>query len=326
MSTGGILYSFRRCPYAIRARLALAAAGVEVEVREVALKAKPPELLEASAKGTVPVLQRPRGETLEESLAILLWALDQHPAGPSIAAVVRHGEGAALLGECDGPFKRHLDGFRYGSSAEEHRQAALAILRRWNQRLEAWAPAGSDSAGLAPLEWGVMPFVRQFRLGDPEGFATEPGLEGLRSRLAAFEAGAAFGRVMAPPWAWRDPWRTPRWLYHLALEEHWQQARRLGVYAQSTRGMTLAEVGFIHASWSHQVEATWRRFYADAPPLRLLTIDPERLAAASIPLREEPAPGSGEPFPHIYGPLPVEAVRLARRWQPMAGPSERWPW
>ena len=75
MSPAGILYSFRRCPYAIRARLALEAARVEVEVREVALRAKPPELLEASPKGTVPVLVLQGGEVLEESLAILLWAL-----------------------------------------------------------------------------------------------------------------------------------------------------------------------------------------------------------------------------------------------------------
>jgi glutathione S-transferase len=83
--------------------------------------------------------------------------------------------------------------------------------------------------------------------------------------------------------------------------------------------MSLAEVGFIHASWSHQLEPTWRRFYADGPNLRLLRIDPERLAAAAIPVREEPAPGSGERFPHIYGALPIDAVRLAQRWEPRAG-------
>jgi glutathione S-transferase len=80
--------------------------------------------------------------------------------------------------------------------------------------------------------------------------------------------------------------------------------------------MSLAEVGFIHASRSQQVEPTWRRFYADGPALRLLRIDPERLAAAAIPVRDEPAPGSDELFPHIYGPLPIDAVRLAQPWEP----------
>jgi glutathione S-transferase len=352
MSPAGILYSFRRCPYAIRARLALAAAGVEVDVREVALKAKPPELLEASPKGTVPVLLRPTGEILTESLDILLWSLALDPEGRKAATDLRDGEASALVAECDGPFKGHLDGFRYGSlradsgtetvggrmTREEHRQAALAILHRWNTCLERgpWAgtaigrfeaasglerssPSGRpdlpELAGMAALDWALLPFVRQFRRTDPEGFAAEPGLGALRTRLAAFEASAELARVMAPPWAWPDPWRSPRWLFHLAMEEDWQEALRQGVYSRSTRGMSLAEVGFIHACWSHQLEPTWQRFYADGPALRLLSIDPERLAAAAIPVREEPAPGSGELFPHIYGALPIEAVRLARRWE-----------
>jgi glutathione S-transferase len=137
----------------------------------------------------------------------------------------------------------------------------------------------------------------------------------LQHRLATLEASAAFARVMAPPWAFRQPWRSPRWLYHLALEDDWQAARLQGAYTRSTRGMSLEEVGFIHASWSHQLVPTWRRFYSDDPPLRLLTIDPERLRAAAIPVREEPAPGSGERFPHIYGALPIDAVCLALPWE-----------
>jgi glutathione S-transferase len=120
--------------------------------------------------------------------------------------------------------------------------------------------------------------------------------------------------VLAPPWASRQIWRSPRWLYHLALEEDWQQARNEGVYSRSTRGKSLQEVGFVHASWSHQVEPTWQRFYGDGPELRLLVIDPSRLEAAGIPLREEPAPGSGERFPHLYGALPIGAVLLAERY------------
>ena len=180
--------------------------------------------------------------------------------------------------------------------------------------------AGGEPAWLELLEGAVLPFVRQFRLSDPGGFAREPGLEGLQRRLAAFEASGALARVLAPPWAWRHPWRSPRWLYHLALEDDWLEARRQGFYTHSTLGMTLAEVGFIHASWSQQVEPTWRRFYADGPPTRLLSIDPARLAAAAIPVREEPAPDSGELFPHIYGALPLEAVLLAQRWDPLAEP------
>ena len=317
MSAAGILYSFRRCPYAIRARLALAATGVELDVREVALRAKPPELLEASSKGTVPVLVCEGGDVLEESLAILLWALRQQERGGEAAEALEQGFGAMLIAECDGPFKRHLDGFRYGDGAasasekEGHRQEALAILRRWNSWLET---TDQVAPSFAPLGWAVLPFVRQFRRSDPEGLGREEGLERLKGWLAAFEASPALAQVLAPPWASRQIWRSPRWLYHLALEEDWQQARNAGVYSRSTRGKSLQEVGFVHASWSHQVEPTWQRFYGDGPELRLLVIDPSRLEAAGIPLREEPAPGSGERFPHLYGVLPIGAVLLAERY------------
>ena len=317
MSAAGILYSVRRCPYAIRARLALAATGVELDVREVALRAKPPELLEASSKGTVPVLVREGGDVLEESLAILLWALRQQERGGEAAEALEQGFGAMLIAECDGPFKRHLDGFRYGDGAasasekEGHRQEALAILRRWNSWLET---TDQVAPSFDALGWAVLPFVRQFRRSDPEGLGREEGLERLKGWLAAFEASPALAQVLAPPWASRQIWRSPRWLYHLALEEDWQQARNAGVYSRSTRGKSLQEVGFVHASWSHQVEPTWQRFYGDGPELRLLVIDPSRLEAAGIPLREEPAPGSGERFPHLYGALPIGAVLLAERY------------
>ncbi|MFM7642939.1 MAG: DUF952 domain-containing protein [Cyanobium sp.] len=319
MTAQALLYSFRRCPYAIRARLALAQAQLEVEVREVALKAKPPELLDASAKGTVPVLQTADGMVIEESLAIMGWALGQTPAGQQAWQGLENGPGAALIATCDGPFKLHLDGFRYRTGhPNNHRRAAIAILQDWNGWLEALAVdrAEAPPAWLEPLGWAVLPFVRQFRVRDPEGFEGEPGLEALKGWLAAFEASEALARVMAPPWAWRQSWRSPRWLYHLALESDWQEARRQGLYSRSTRGKSLAEVGFLHASWSPQVEATWGRFYSDGPELRLLVIDPARLASAAIPLREEPASGSGERFPHIYGPLPIEAVLLAERYIP----------
>jgi glutathione S-transferase len=73
-------------------------------------------------------------------------------------------------------------------------------------------------------------------------------------------------------------------------------------------------VGFIHLSAAHQVEATAQRFYGDLPPgeVVLLSIDPQRLAAAGLELRSEPAPATGELFPHLYGALPLEAVLLAQ--------------
>ena len=312
---GPVLYSFRRCPYAMRARLALAAAGQVVELREVSLKAKAPELLEASAKGTVPVLVQADGAVLEESLEIMRWALEQ--ADPLGWLQADGAETAALIAQNDGPFKRHLDRFkypdRYGEvDPLEHRAAALAILREWEQRL---AVGGWLLGGQATLaDWALLPFVRQFRLAAPDGFAAEPALDSLKDWLARFEHSELLARVMDSPWAERRCWRSPRWLYHLALASDWQQARQLGEYRISTRGQSLEQVGFIHASYVDQLEGTHERFYADLSDLRLLVIDPTRLEANGIEVRPEAAPGSGELFPHLYGPLPLDAVCLVERW------------
>jgi glutathione S-transferase len=359
-----ILYSFRRCPYAIRARLALQAAGLrpglDLELREVALRAKPPELLRASAKGTVPVLLIPansaQGPTvLDQSLAIMAWALERHDPGdwqrlgPGPAAAEQRRHMAALIEQNDGPFKYHLDRFKYAGrypagEPGEHRAAVLAILRQWNRLLEqggAGPPEGAAGAGdgrdWTDLGWGrgawllgerpsladaaLLPFVRQFRLADPSGFDAESDLTALQRWLHQGITSAAMAAVLAPPWGLRQPWRSPSWIYHLALTEEWQAAQRQGSYRRSTRGLSLEQVGFIHASRADQLAATYRRFYGDAGPVTLLTIDPQRLTA---PLRYEPAPqGSAEKvgdessdggekgselFPHIYGPLPLAAV------------------
>ena len=312
---GPVLYSFRRCPYAMRARLALAAAGQVVELREVSLKAKAPELLEASAKGTVPVLVQADGAVLEESLEIMRWALEQ--ADPLGWLQADGAETAALIAQNDGPFKRNLDRFkypdRYGEvDPLEHRAAALAILREWEQRLAVGGWLLGAQATLA--DWALLPFVRQFRLADPDGFAAESALDSLKDWLARFEHSELLARVMDSPWAERRCWRSPRWLYHLALASDWQQARQLGEYRISTRGQSLEQVGFIHASYVDQLEGTHERFYADLSDLRLLVIDPTRLEANGIEVRPEAAPGSGELFPHLYGPLPLDAVCLVERW------------
>ena len=318
-----ILYSFRRCPYAIRARLALAAAGlrpgVNLELREVHLQAKPPELLEASAKGTVPVLVL-GAQVLDESLAIMRWALERRDplgwlAGWSPAQLA---DMEALIATNDGPFKQHLDRFKYpdryqGEPASTNRLAGLTILRRWNEQLGAGGWLLGDRPSLP--DYALLPFVRQFRLVDPAGFDAEPQIEALQAWLGRFLAGPELAAALEEPWAARAAWRSPGWLYHLALGPEWQAARADGMYRRSTRGRSLEEVGFIHLSNAHQVEATAALFYGDLPAgaVLLLTIDPQRLAAAALEVRFEQA-GGGEPFPHLYGPLPLEAVLRAEPW------------
>ena len=123
-----ILYSFRRCPFAMRARWALLEAGLVVHWREIELKRKPLEMLECSGKGSVPVMVLPNGTVIDESEAVMRWALAQaDPRGLLLS------DGAsALISENDGVFKHHLDRFKYtdrypGESRDEHRDAGLRL-------------------------------------------------------------------------------------------------------------------------------------------------------------------------------------------------------
>ena len=317
-------------------------------VREVILKAKPPELQAASRKATVPVLvltdlpdtsaDRAGSEVLDESLAIMHWALDR--ADPKGWWQGRsHADRSAieaLIAQNDGPFKHHLDRFKYAGrfaagghqDKDHHRREALAILRQWNQRLGSAGVESTPGFGTGGwllgdepslADWALLPFVRQFRIADPAGFDAEPQLEALQRWLQRFLASAELATVMAAPWTTRSPWRSPGWLYHLALTDDWQMARANdAAYRISSRGHTLEEIGFIHLSGAHQVAGTAGRFYGDLPAgaVTLLVIDPARLLQANLEVRHEPAPGTGEQFPHLYGPLPLAAVIHSEPWMP----------
>jgi glutathione S-transferase len=254
---------------------------------------------------------------LAESLEIMHWARSHQTSAqaPGIGC-------EDLIEENDGPFKHHLDRFRYGSRTPGedpawHRAEAMAILRRWNAHLEPGGWLLGDRPSLA--DQALLPFVRQFRLADPAGFDAEPDLAPLQDWLKRFLEGKELARVMDADWAPRHSWRSPGWIYHLALAEEWRTVAAGGgdaEYRRSSRGLALEEVGFVHASAADQIETTFRRFYADAGDVLLLTIDPGRLQAAGVPVLWEPAPESGERFPHIHGALPVSAVLKAEPYRP----------
>ncbi len=170
--TPPILYSFRRCPYAMRARMALWVAGITVELREVKLAAKPPALLAASPKGTVPVLVLADGQVIDQSLDIMRWALVHHDPEGWLA-----GEDAGLIAANDGPFKRHLDRAKYpGRYGEDdgidHRSAALAFLAPLEARLGEAPYLGGEARGFTDI--ALFPFIRQFAAIDPPWFAAQP--------------------------------------------------------------------------------------------------------------------------------------------------------
>lgn len=212
-----VLYSFRRCPYAIRARLALAASGVRYGLREISLRNKPPELLAASAKGTVPVLVLPDGSVVDESLAIMQWALAQHdPDGWLNPIRATLADALTLIAFNDGAFKHHLDRYKYPhrypqvslgtgpvetvTFAQTHRAGCAKWLTGLEPLLGDGCLAGAQ-VGLADM--ALLPFVRQCARTDITWFAAQPWPQ-VHRWLAAFEASARFNQVMDKTPAWQS--------------------------------------------------------------------------------------------------------------------------
>jgi glutathione S-transferase len=197
-----VLFSFRRCPYAMRARMALLVSGIAVELREVALGSKPPEMIAASPKATVPVLVLPSGDVIDESIDIMRWALVQYDPEDWLA-----GDDAALIAAMDGAFKLHLDRYkypdRYGVDPVEHRDAGLATLTELEARLASRANLCDEARTLTDI--AIMPFVRQFAAVDAAWFATQP-VPHLQAWLAHHTASALFDQAMVrvKPWAAGD--------------------------------------------------------------------------------------------------------------------------
>lgn len=168
-----LLYTYRRCPYAMRARMALMQAAIGFDAHEIVLSNKPPEMLTVSPKGTVPVLVLPDGQVIEQSLDIMRWAF----AGPDQQGWWRRAQtpdNQDLIARNDGPFKQQLDRYKYPQRWEEadparHRdQAATGLLLRLEQRLAREPFLGGKQACAADL--AIFPFVRQFRAVDPDWF------------------------------------------------------------------------------------------------------------------------------------------------------------
>jgi len=203
-----VLYSFRRCPYAMRARLALSVSGQAHELREVVLRNKPADLLAASPKGTVPVLVLPGDEVIAESLDIMRWALQQRdPQGWLSADRATMDE---LIAANDVPFKHNLDRYKYPNRhadesggdtagfALKHRTEAAHWLAQLDSRLDGGWLLGTQ-ASLADM--AILPFVRQFAHTDADWFAAQPWPR-LQGWLAAFEGSSLYASVMdkQSPW------------------------------------------------------------------------------------------------------------------------------
>lgn len=166
------LYSFRRCPYAIRARIALGYVGAKYEHREILLKDKPKSMLMLSPKGTVPVLVLDDGRVLDESMDIMRWALSQNDPDSW-----HERNDAALIAKCDGEFKHSLDRFKYSvrfpsEDALKHRNICEAYLLMLEQHLKAATFLSGEKQGLTDV--AIFPFIRQFSGVDKVYFENLP--------------------------------------------------------------------------------------------------------------------------------------------------------
>jgi glutathione S-transferase len=186
----------------MRARLALAASGLPVRVREVVLRDKPPEMLAASPKGTVPVLVLTDGRVIDESLDVMHWALAQNDPEGWLRGDA--AETAQLIQQNDGPFKRALDRYKYPERHVEPRGAArdagMEILARLSARLEDY---GGQLFGPASTlaDFAVFPFVRQFAATDADFWNAESPAA-LQSWLTGHTESPRFAAIMA---------KLPRW-------------------------------------------------------------------------------------------------------------------
>lgn len=191
-----ILYSYRRCPYAMRARMALSYAGIPVETREISLKDKPAHMLQVSAKGTVPVLVLTNGQVVDQSLEIMQWALQQRDADGWLRADPQHA--ALLMAENDVSFKQNLDRYKYAvrfpeHAAEDYRQQGELFLDKLEQQLQQTSFLLSNKISLADI--AIFPFIRQFSAVDADWFESSDYIK-LKSWLQCMVESDLFQGVM----------------------------------------------------------------------------------------------------------------------------------
>ena len=206
-----ILYSFRRCPYAIRARWALLNTNQLVELREVDLKKKPIELIEISKKATVPVLKTNLNKIIDESIDIMIWSIKKSNMHELLGGSDRSQEIFSLIETNDKVFKYHLDRYKYASrfnykDKETHRDAGIEILLSLNNRLKK-----SSKEGMQPFlvdaketiaDWAIWPFIRQFRIADIKGFDQNSEIRFLKRWLNYFFTHKKYPIVMKK----NEPW------------------------------------------------------------------------------------------------------------------------
>lgn len=193
-----ILYSFKRCPYAMRARMAIQLAGIKCELREVRLNNKPDQMLKVSPKGTVPVLVL-GDKVIDESNDIINWVLNDHKIFEVNLSDEQSNLTNNLIKLFDEKFKFHLDRYKYAtryenSDVELHRSKCLEML----VNLEKIVHDGNWIFGenINKLDISILPFIRQFRIADPTWFDSQEDIKKLQNVLNNFLESNLFKDIM----------------------------------------------------------------------------------------------------------------------------------
>ncbi len=200
-----VLYSFRRCPFAMRARLILKKCDVKVRLREVDLKDKPKDLLEASPKATVPVLVLPE-QILEQSMDIIFWALSvRDPYKMMLSWNADKSVSEQFLKSLDNDFKHHLDRYKYAArfkpkDKDFHRDLAMLWIKKIEDRLAEATYLSGENIGI--FDYICLPFIRQFRIANPDWFDSQK-LPNLHKRLSQFLESELFKLVMQKMPTWK---------------------------------------------------------------------------------------------------------------------------
>ncbi len=206
-----ILYSFRRCPFAIRTRWALLNTNQVFELREVDLKRKPIELIEISKKATVPVLQTNLNKVIDESIDIMIWSIKKSNMHALLNTNNKSKEIFSLIETNDKKFKFHLDRFKYASrfnyqDLEAHRESGMEILLSLNNRLKKFSdrekPLFLVDAKESLADWAIWPFVRQFRIADIKKFDQNNEIRFLKNWLNYFFNHKSYPLVMKKNETW----------------------------------------------------------------------------------------------------------------------------
>ena len=200
--TKDILYSFRRCPYAIRVRWALLMCEIKVEIREIDLKNKPLDFLNKSISKTVPILIKKNSEVIEESLEIILWALSESEKENNKITYLpnnKKGDIFKIINENDNEFKFHLDRFKYSTrysdiNKEFHFTEAIKLINRWNSILGEHKYFFGDNSTIA--DWSIWPFVRQFKIACESQKRTNYLDPPIKDWLESFENDKKFKTLM----------------------------------------------------------------------------------------------------------------------------------